>query len=144
MNKKIVAIGNDHAGTDLKRRLIAKFKDQFDFVDCGTDADDSVDYPDYSKKVCDLILAKKADWGILICGTGLGMCYSANRYKGIRAALCYNSLVSSLARRHNNANIICLGSRMMGIDLVFDCVNVFAETDFEGGRHLRRVEKMDK
>lgn len=141
--KKIVAIGNDHAGTDLKRRVIAKFKDDFEFVDCGTDGEESVDYPDYSKKVCDMLLENKAEFGILICGTGIGMSLAANRNKGIRAALCFHSLMAKLARQHNNANILCIGSRMIGMDVAFDCVKTFGETSFEGGRHLKRIEKLD-
>lgn len=142
--KRIVAIGNDHAGTDLKRRVIAKFKNEFDFIDCGTDGEDSVDYSDYSRKVCDIILKQKAEFGILICGTGIGMSISANRNKGIRGSLCFNSLMASLSRKHNDSNIICFGARMMGIDLVFDCIKVFADTEFESGRHLKRIEKIDK
>jgi len=142
--KKIVAIGNDHAGTDLKKRIIAKFKDEFEFIDCGTDGDASVDYPDYSRKVCDVILDGQAEFGILVCGTGIGMSIAANRNKGIRAALCNHSLMAILARQHNNANILCLGARMIGLDLAFDCVKKFSETSFEGGRHLNRIEKIDK
>ncbi len=144
MEKRIIAIGNDHAGTDLKRRIIAKFKDNFEFIDCGTDGEDSVDYPDYSKKVCNAILENTAELGILICGTGIGMSIAANRNKGIRAGLCFNSLMAKLTRQHNNANILCLGARIIGLDLAFDCVKSFLDTPFEGGRHLRRIEKLDK
>ena len=144
MKKIIIAIGNDHAGTDLKRRIIAKFNDNFDFIDCGTDGEDSVDYPDYSKRVCDAILQKKAEFGILICGTGIGMYIAANRNKGIRGGLCFNSLMARLTRQHNNANILCLGARIIGLDLAFDCVRSFLETSFEGGRHLKRIEKLDE
>ncbi len=142
--KRIVAIGNDHAGTDLKRRVMAKFRDDFEFVDCGTNGEESVDYPDYSKKVCDMVLANKAEFGILICGTGIGMSIAANRNKGIRAGLCFHSLMAKLTRQHNNANVLCLGARMIGMDVAFDCVKTFAETEFEGGRHLKRIEKLDK
>ena len=142
--KRIIAIGNDHAGTDLKRRVMAKFKEEFEFIDCGTDGEDSVDYSDYSKKVCDAILQNKAECGILICGTGIGMSIAANRNRGIRAGLCFHSLMAKLTRQHNNANVLCLGARMIGTDVAFDCVKTFLETDFEGGRHLRRIEKLDK
>lgn len=142
--KKVVAIGNDHAGTDLKRRIIAKFRDEFEFVDCGTDGEDSVDYPDYSRKVCDAVLSKTADFGILVCGTGIGMSIAANRNKGIRAGLCSHALMASLTRKHNNANVLCLGARMIGMDVAFDCVKTFLNTEFEGGRHLNRIQKLDE
>lgn len=142
--KQIIAIANDHAGTELKNKIIEKFKDEYDFINCGTDDNNSVDYPDYSKKVCDLILKKEANLGILICGTGIGMSISANRNKGIRAGLCSHALMASLTRKHNNANVLCLGARMIGQDVAFDCVKTFLETEFEGGRHLNRIEKLDK
>lgn len=142
--KKIIAIANDHAGVELKNKIIEKFKDEYDFINCGTDDNNSVDYPDYAKKVCDLVLKKEADFGILICGTGIGMCISANRNKGIRAGLCSHALMASLTRKHNNANVLCLGARMIGQDVAFDCVKAFLETEFEGGRHLNRIEKLDK
>lgn len=144
MEKRIIAIGNDHAGTDLKRRIIAKFKDNFEFIDCGTNSDESVDYPDYSQKVCNLIQENKAELGILVCGTGIGMSISANKFKGIRAGLCTNSLMAKLTRQHNNANVLCLGARIIGQDLAFDCVKTFLETSFEGGRHQRRIDKLEK
>lgn len=142
--KKIIAIGNDHAGTELKNKIIAKFKDEYDFINCGTDESLSVDYPDFSKKVCDLVLKKQSSFGILICGTGIGMSISANRNKGIRAGLCFYSLMAKLTRQHNNANVLCLGARMIGDDVAFDCVKTFLETEFEGGRHLKRIEKLDE
>ena len=142
--KRIIAIGNDHAGTDLKRKIIAKFKDDFEFIDCGTDGEESVDYPDYAKKVCDMVLEKRAEFGILVCGTGIGMSISANRNKGIRAGLCFHSLMAKLTRQHNDANVLCLGARMIGVDVAFDCVKTFGETKFEGGRHQKRIEKLDK
>ena len=144
MTKKVIAIGNDHAGTDLKQKIIEKFSDDIEFINCGTDKTDSVDYPDFAKNVCGLILQKKADLGILICGTGIGMSISANRNKGIRAGLCFNSLMAKLTRQHNNANILCLGARIIGTDVAIDCVKTFLETEFEGGRHLRRIEKLDE
>ena len=144
MEKRIIAIGNDHAGTDLKRRITAKFKDNFEFIDCGTNSDESVDYPDYSQKVCNLIQENKAELGILVCGTGIGMSISANKFKGIRAGLCTNSLMAKLTRQHNNANVLCLGARIIGQDLAFDCVKTFLETSFEGGRHQRRIDKLEK
>lgn len=141
---KIIAIANDHAGTELKKKIIDKFGKDYEFINCGTDDNLSVDYPDFSKKVCDLVLSKKANFGILICGTGIGMSISANRHKGIRAGLCFHSLMAKLTRKHNDANVLCLGARMIGDDVAFDCVEAFLNTDFEGGRHLKRIEKIDK
>lgn len=143
MTKRIIAIGNDHGGTELKNKIINKFKDDFDFVNCGTDDNESVDYPDYSKKVCELVLNKKVEFGVLICGTGIGMSISANRYKGIRAGLCMHSQMARLTREHNNANVLCLGARMIGDEVAFECFDVFSKTAFIGGRHLRRIEKLD-
>ncbi|HSQ97858.1 MAG TPA: ribose 5-phosphate isomerase B [Rickettsiales bacterium] len=143
MNKRIIAIGNDHGGTELKNKITNKFKNDFEFIDCGTDNTDSVDYPDYSKKVCELVLSKKVEFGILICGTGIGMSISANRYKGIRAALCFHSQMARLAKEHNNANILCLGARMIGDEVAFECFYIFSKTTFAGGRHLKRIEKID-
>ncbi|MDD2839881.1 MAG: ribose 5-phosphate isomerase B [Rickettsiales bacterium] len=143
MIKKIIAIGNDHGGTELKNRIIDKFKNDFEFIDCGTDGNESVDYPDYSKKVCDLVLNKKVEFGVLICGTGIGMSIAANRYKGIRAGLCFHSQMARLTREHNNANILCLGARMIGDEVAFECFDIFSKTSFSGGRHLKRIEKLD-
>ena len=141
---KKIAIGNDHAGTELKNKIISKFQDQVEFINCGTNTNDSVDYCDYANEVCKLILEKQVDYGILICGTGIGVSIAANRHKGIRAGLCSHSLMAKLTRQHNNANVICFGARMTGEDVIYDCIKVFLETEFEGGRHLRRIEKLDK
>ncbi len=143
MTKRIIAIGNDHGGTELKNKIINKFKDDFEFIDCGTNNNESVDYPDYSKKVCELVLNKKVEFGVLICGTGIGMSISANRNRGIRAALCFHSQMARLTREHNNANILCLGARMIGDEVAFECLEVFSKTSFSGGRHLKRIEKLD-
>lgn len=142
--KKIIAIGNDHAGTEMKKRIMAKFRNDYEFIDCGTDSEDSVDYPDYSKKVCDIVLSKKAEFGILLCGTGIGMSIAANRNPGIRASLCFHSQMAELTRHHNDSNVLCLGSRMIGNDVAFECVRVFMSTEFDGGRHERRIEKLEK
>lgn len=141
---KTIAIGNDHGGTELKNKIIEKFGSEFKFINCGADTNDSVDYPDYSKKVCNIVLEEKADFGILICGTGIGMSIAANRYRRIRAALCHHSLEAKLTREHNNANILCLGARMIGDEVAYDCLKTFASTEFLGGRHLRRIEKIEE
>ena len=138
-----IAIGNDHAGTELKNKIIEKFKDSFEFVNCGTNDISSVDYADYAQKVCKLVLDKSVDYGILICGTGIGISISANRFKGIRAGLCQHSLMAELTRRHNDANVLCMGARMIGEEVAFDIVKTFFNTEFEGGRHQKRIEKID-
>ena len=138
-----IAIGNDHSGVEMKNLIMSKFKDEHEFIDCGVDTTTSVDYPDYSKIVCEKVLAKEVDFGILICGTGIGMSVAANRFPGIRAALCFHSLMAKLARHHNNSNILCLGARMIGHDVAIDCVETFMENKFDGGRHERRIEKIE-
>lgn len=140
---KTVAIACDRAGRELKDFLIQEMK-EVNFVDLGTNTDESVDYPDYAKKVVKEVLNKSVDCGVLICGTGIGMSMSANRYKGIRAGLCHNSLEARLTREHNDANILCMGARMIGKECALENLKVFLNTDFDGGRHLVRIEKLDK
>lgn len=136
-----VAIGSDHAGFPLKEEL-KRFLGEYEVVDVGTNSTESTDYPDFAKKVGKLVSEGKVDFGILICGTGIGMSIAANKIKGVYAALAYNVLTASLARRHNNANILCIGGRMIGTELAKEMVRVFLTTDFEGGRHKRRVNKI--
>ena len=111
-------------------------------IDCGPINNNSVDYPDYAKKVSKRIRAGKSDLGILVCGSGTGMAISANKTKGIRAAVCYNLKSTRLSRQHNNANIISIGSRLTSKKIAFKLVSIFLKTKFEGGRHLRRVKKI--
>lgn len=139
---KKVAIACDRAGKELKDFLIQEYK-EVNFVDLGTNTDESVDYPDYAKKVVKEVLAKNVDFGVLICGTGIGMSMCANRYKGIRAGLCHNSLEARLTREHNDANILCMGARIIGKECALENLKVFLNTDFAGDRHLRRIEKLD-
>ena len=139
ITKKIV-ISSDHAGYSLKKKLIAYFnKFNLDILDLGPFDDSSVDYPDYAKKLCKKISSD--NFGILICGTGIGMSIMANRYKKIRASLVYSSNTAKLAREHNNANVLILGSRSINKDLAIKIVNIFFKTRFLKGRHLRRVNK---
>lgn len=138
-----IAIGNDHWGVDMKNKIISTFSDKYEFVNFGTDTKDSVDYPDYVKPVCDNILNKKADFGILICGSGVGVSIAANRFHGIRAGLCFHSQMANMTRRHNNSNILCLGADIIGMGVALECVRVFLETSFEGGRHEKRIEKIE-
>lgn len=144
-NMKKIAIACDRAGIELKNFLIENIKDSnIVFIDLGTNNQDPVDYPDYAKKVVKSLLNKESDVGVLICGTGIGMSISANKYKGIRASLCHNSLEAKLTREHNDANILCMGARIIGNETALDNLKVFLNTDFSGGRHTRRIEKIDE
>ena len=140
---KTACIASDHAGyklkEDIKNYLIDKKMSVFDI---GPYNDNSVDYPDYAKKLANRIKLKKSDVGILVCGSGTGMAISANKIKSIRAAVCYNTKSTRLSRQHNNANIIALGSRLTKKNLSLKLVEIFFKTKFEGGRHLRRVKKI--
>ena len=140
---KTACIASDHAGyklkEDIKNYLIDKKMSVFDI---GPYNDNSVDYPDYAKKLGNRIKLKKSDVGILVCGSGTGMAISANKIKSIRAAVCYNTKSTRLSRQHNNANIIALGSRLTKKNLSLKLVKIFFNTKFEGGRHLRRVKKI--
>ena len=139
-----IAIGNDHAGVEFKNKLIQKVRSKgYEIMNVGTDTLDSVDYPDIAKKVSGKVLDGEVNFGILICGTGIGISIAANKIKGIRAALCHNEYTAKLARLHNDANIIALGARVLGTDLGLACVETFVNTEFEGGRHAKRVEKIE-
>ena len=140
---KTVCIASDHAGFDLKEdiknHLISK---NISIFDVGPYVNQSVDYPDYAKKLSNRIRLKRSEVGILVCGSGTGMAITANKIKTIRAAVCYNLKSTRLSRQHNNANIIALGSRLIKKKLSFKLVEVFLKTKFEGGRHLRRIKKI--
>ena len=140
---KTACIASDHAGyklkEDIKNYLIDKKMSVFDI---GPYNDNSVDYPDYAKKLGNRIKLKKSDVGILVCGSGTGMAISANKIKSIRAAVCYNTKSTRLSRQHNNANIIALGARLIKKKLSLRLVETFLKTKFEGGRHLRRIKKI--
>ena len=139
-----IAIGNDHAGVEFKNKIMQELRSKgYEIVNVGTDTLDSVDYPDFAKEVSEKVLKGEVDFGILICGTGIGISIAANRIKGIRAALCHNEYTAKLARLHNDANIIALGSRVLGTDLGLACIETFVNTEFEGGRHARRVGKIE-
>ena len=140
---KKVSLASDHAGFNLKES-IRKFliKKKIKVIDLGPKNDNSVDYPDYAKKVGRHVSSKKTKIGILVCGSGTGMAMSANKFKKIRAAVCYNKASTSLSRKHNDANILALGSRLTKKSVALKLVNIFLSTKFEGGRHLRRVKKV--
>ena len=140
---KKICISSDHAGYGLKEEIkLNLVKKGVRLIDLGPFETKSVDYPDYAKKTARRVAAKKSDAGILICGSGTGMAISANKIKGIRAAVCYNTQSTRLSRQHNNANIIALGSRLMNKNMVMKLIKIFLNTKFEGGRHLRRIKKI--
>ena len=150
-----IYVGCDHAGLDLKLKVMAALPD-IQWQDLGTFTPDSIDYPDYADKVCEQITATELanqtknisdslegdSLGFLICGSGQGMAIRANRYPQIRAALCWSEDVAQVSRQHNNANILCLGARFIAPDLAVKILKVFLQTKFEGGRHQRRVDKL--
>ena len=140
---KKVCIASDHGGYLLKENIKdLLIKNNISIIDLGPSENKTVDYPDYAKKVANRIKAKKSDVGILVCGSGTGMAISANKIKSIRAAVCYNLKSTRLSREHNNANIISLGARLTSKKLSLKLVNIFLKTKFEGGRHLKRVNKI--
>ncbi len=140
---KKICIASDHAGFKLKDQILDfLISKNVSVIDLGPLDNNSVDYPDFAKKVSKRISSKKSDAGILICGSGTGMAISANKTKGIRAAVCYNLRSTRLSRAHNNANIISLGSRLTKKKDAFKFVSIFLETKFEGGRHLKRIKKI--
>lgn len=136
----MIVIGCDHAGVELKKTVIEALSEKgFDFLDIGTDGE-PCDYPDMAEKVCAEITSGKAEKGILICGTGIGMSIAANKIKGIRAALCADSFSTRFTRLHNDSNVMCIGARTMGPGLACELAEIFLTTPFEGGRHKRRVD----
>ncbi len=141
-----IIIGSDHAGFELKKKLAGFLKEQkHAVIDIGTDSLDSCDYPDIAKKLVKLISQKKGSQGILVCGTGIGMSMAANRYGGIRAALCHSVETAQLAREHNNANVLCIGARTTLPENAKKIVKAFLETEFsQQQRHQKRIEKMDQ
>ena len=135
--KRTIAIGSDHAALDLKAEIKKHLEAQgFDVTDYGTYTEDSCNYPDYAEKVCDAIIGGKQDLGILVCGTGIGMSMAANKCKGIRAACCTDTFSARFTRLHNDANVLCMGARVIGAGLA----DIFINTDFEGGRHQTRID----
>jgi ribose 5-phosphate isomerase B len=134
-------LGSDHGGFQLKEE-ISKYLDGqgFEILDCGTNSTDSVDYPRFGFAVAQAVLNGQVDYGIVVCGTGQGIAMSANKLSGIRAAVCSETYSARMAREHNNANILALGERIIGVGLALDIVDVFLHTDFAGGRHSKRLE----
>lgn len=144
MNNKTIALGSDHAGFELKNDLIVYLIEKgYELADMGPDSLDSVDYPDYAHKVATAVTDGIACCGILICGSGNGVCITANKHKGVRAALCWEPEISSLAKQHNNANVICLPARFISQEKAFAIVDAYLNMKFEGGRHATRVDKIE-
>lgn len=138
-----IFLASDHAGLELKN-LIKKHFPKFEIEDLGTFNEDSVDYPDFADLVAQKLSHHPSYYGLLVCGSGQGMAIRANRYPHIRAALCWNGETAKLARAHNNANVLCLGGRMLEAEAAFEIIKTFLETGFEGGRHERRVGKLSQ
>ena len=139
-----IAIGSDHGGFEYKSEIIDYLKENgYTYTDVGTYSKESCDYPIIAKKVAQKIVSGEADRGILICGTGIGMSIAANKVKGIRAALCSDTFSAKATRAHNNSNILCLGQRVIGDCLALDIVTVWLNTEFEGGRHQRRIDEIE-
>ena len=142
-NTKKIAIGADHAGFEYKNAIINKLKAEgFEVIDMGTHSLDSVDYPDFVHPLAEAVTAKEYDFGILICGSGNGVCMTANKHQGVRSAICWNKEIAQLAREHNNANIITLPARFISEEEALKIVETFFSAKFEGGRHERRVNKI--
>ena len=139
---KKIFIASDHAGYNLKRKILSKYSKSKKIIDLGPDTKNSVDYPDFAKKLSKKVSLNKGSFGILVCGSGMGMAIAANKTKNIRAALCYNKKNTKLSRLHNNANIITLGERLIDKNKALSLIKIFLSTKFEGGRHLRRVKKI--
>ena len=140
-----ISIGNDHAGTSYKLELLSYLiKQGYTVTNHGTDDEDSMDYPDTIHPVAEDVSNQKSEIGIIICGSGNGANMTANKHKSIRSALCWNSQIAALARQHNNANILSLPARFISLDEAKEIVDLFLSTEFEGGRHQRRIEKIDK
>ncbi|WP_262695041.1 ribose 5-phosphate isomerase B [Kordiimonas aquimaris] len=143
MANEIIAIASDHAGFSLKEVLKGKLENLgFEVLDLGTNSTDSVDYPDYGIAMGEAIAGGKANRGVLVCGSGIGISIAANRNESVRAALCHSGLMARLARQHNDVNVLALGARLTGVDTALDCLSEFLNTPFEGGRHARRVSKL--
>ncbi len=143
MAKGIIALAADHAGLDLKAALKAELEAQGRAVlDLGTFGPESVDYPDFADALASALGEGNADWGLAVCGTGIGISIALNRHRHVRAALCHDGTSARLAREHNDANVLALGARLIGVEVAKECMQVFLDTSFAGGRHERRVAKL--
>lgn len=140
-----IAVGSDHRGFQVKTKVVELLRALgHDVADEGTFGTDSVDYPDFAQAVARKVAGHQADRGILICGTGIGMCIAANKVPGVRAATCHDDLTAEMSRRHNDVNVLCLSADMLGERLIDRMIDLWLKTEFEGGRHGRRVEKISQ
>ena len=140
-----ISIGSDHRGVDVKRQILDLLRQLgHDVNDVGTQSEESVDYPDIAAEVGRRVSQSEADRGILICGTGIGMAIAANKFPGVRAAPCHDDLTAEMSRRHNDLNILCLSADLLGVQLIDHMVEIWLATEFDGGRHARRVEKISE
>jgi len=140
-----IALGSDHRGYEVKRRIVSLLRQlNHEVFDLGTSGAESVDYPDYAFQVAQAVSEGRVDRGILVCGTGIGMCIAANKVPGVRAAPCHDSITAEMSRRHNDANVLCLSADLLGEELIERMIRIWLETEFEGGRHARRVEKISR
>jgi len=138
-----IAIGGDHAGFSYKKEIKKYLEEKgHELIDYGTDSLDSTDYPDYAHPLSESIENKTNEFGILICGSGNGVCMTANKHQQVRAALCWNTQIAFLSRLHNDANVICVPARFVALELAYEMVDMFLDTKFEAGRHERRVNKI--
>ncbi|MCG8596386.1 MAG: ribose 5-phosphate isomerase B [Kiloniellales bacterium] len=143
MTQQIIALASDHAGYALKALLKEELERQgYEVLDLGTDGPESVDYPDFGHAMGQALEAGRAERGVLVCGSGIGISIAANRHPVVRAALCHDETSARLARAHNDANVLALGARLIGAEVAKSCLMVFLATEFEGGRHVRRVAKL--
>lgn len=146
MNPKNLVLGADHAGYETKeniKKFLEKVFPDIKLTDVGTYSSDSVDYPDFAHHVAEKVILENSAMGILICGSGNGVCITANKHKGIRAALCWTKELASLARQHNNANVLCIPARFVSPETATEMVEAFLKTEFEGGRHAKRADKIE-
>ncbi len=140
-----IGIGSDHGGYELKEQIKEYLQgENIEYIDYGTNSKESVDYPDYGKKVGEAVANGEVDKGIVICGTGIGISLAANKVKGIRCALCGDSYSARMSREHNDANMLALGGRVLGRDLAMEIVSIWIKSEFAGGRHQRRVNKINE
>jgi len=137
-----IGIACDHGGYELKNVIKEYFSDRFTFIDLGTNTSNSVDYPEFGQALAKAIINGEVERGIIICGTGIGISIAANRFEEIRAANCTDTTMARLTRQHNDANVLALGARLVGLEVAFDIVETFMNTEYEGGRHQRRIDKM--
>lgn len=143
MSKNTIVLAADHAGYELKNLLKQDLEEMgYEVLDLGTNASDSVDYPDFGKALAEAVADGKAGRGVLVCGTGIGISIAANRNPAVRAAVCHDETSARLAREHNDANVLALGARLIGPEVARDCLRTFLQTEFGGGRHSGRVAKL--